>query len=135
MNPCILLLSPQVGCLGTSTTAFCIFLQILRSFPLIATTHLLVDDIVNNIANNIMNTRTAFQEAVILPMKRPDLFQGIRAPARGILVYGPPGNGKTLLAKALASEAKVTFFNISASSLTSKWHGEVGNLLVYNYYK
>jgi len=71
------------------------------------------------------NAKNALREMVLLPAIRPDLFVGLRAPPKGLLMYGPPGNGKTLMARALANEAPdANFFNISASSLTSKWVGE-----------
>lgn len=77
-----------------------------------------------------LHRRLSLPQSVIYPLVYPppshsDLF----AAPRGVLLYGPPGCGKTHLAKAMASASGATFISIRASSLQDKWYGESNKLV------
>ncbi|WP_456326422.1 proteasome-activating nucleotidase [Palaeococcus sp. (in: euryarchaeotes)] len=70
------------------------------------------------------------REAVELPLKHPKLFEKVGIdPPKGVLLYGPPGCGKTLMAKALANEVHATFIKVVGSELVRKYIGEGARLV------
>jgi len=73
----------------------------------------------------------SLRESVIYPLLYPNLFtsSSLLGAPKGVLLFGPPGCGKTMMAKALAKESGATFINIAASVLTNKWYGESNKLV------
>ena len=75
-------------------------------------------------------TLDRIRDVVELPYKEPELFAQIRLKApKGVLLYGPPGCGKTLIGKAVATENDFTFFNVKVADILSKWVGESENMI------
>ena len=72
----------------------------------------------------LRNAKRLLNEAVVLPFIIPEFFSGVRKPWKGVLLFGPPGTGKTMLAKAICGMNNLTFFNCSAATLVNKYWGE-----------
>ena len=71
------------------------------------------------------DAKAAIQEMVIYPMREPEKAKAMKLkPGGGVILYGPPGNGKTMFGKAIAHEIAAPFFYASGAQLRSKWHGE-----------
>ncbi len=72
-------------------------------------------------------------EGVIIPMQHPEIFEAestsLLSPPRGVLLHGPPGTGKTMMAQAIAKECNCTFINIRMSTVMSMWSGEAQKLI------
>ncbi|KAJ0174461.1 hypothetical protein K1T71_009569 [Dendrolimus kikuchii] len=123
----------KVSCRAGLGSKHSLALDKLTDHEMIIASQLVVPDEINVNWKDIAGLDHLIQElreTVILPIQKRDLFADSRLtqPPKGVLLHGPPGCGKTLIAKATAKEANMSFINLDVSLLTDKWYGETQKL-------
>ncbi|XP_063829674.1 outer mitochondrial transmembrane helix translocase isoform X1 [Ostrinia nubilalis] len=123
----------KVSCRAGLSGKHALALDKLTDHEMIIASQLVVPDEINVNWKDIAGLDNLIQElreTVILPIQKRDLFADSRLtqPPKGVLLHGPPGCGKTLIAKATAKEAHMSFINLDVSLLTDKWYGETQKL-------
>ncbi|KAI3380741.1 hypothetical protein SNEBB_001563 [Seison nebaliae] len=113
-----------LGALGNMTMEMRELAQVITRDIYLESPNVKFEDIIG-----LESSMQVVKEAVVYPLKYPQLFSGILSPWKGLLLFGPPGTGKTMLAKAVATECNTTFFNVSASTIVSKWRGDSEKLV------
>ncbi|KAL0871480.1 hypothetical protein ABMA27_005200 [Loxostege sticticalis] len=123
----------KVSCRAGLSGKHALALDKLTDHEMIIASQLVVPDEISVNWKDIAGLDNLIQElreTVILPIQKRDLFADSRLtqPPKGVLLHGPPGCGKTLIAKATAKEAQMSFINLDVSLLTDKWYGETQKL-------
>ncbi|WP_121388781.1 AAA family ATPase [Actinokineospora cianjurensis] len=91
----------------------------------VSTTSVRTGDIQLDDVGDMVETKQALTEAVLWPLRYPDSFARLGvAPPRGVLLYGPPGGGKTFLVRALAGTGQLNVLSVKGAELMDKWVGE-----------
>jgi transitional endoplasmic reticulum ATPase len=99
-------------------------LTVIRPLSRSAATEVSVGSITLDDVGDMAETKQALTEAVLWPLQHPDTFARLGVqPPRGVLLYGPPGCGKTFVVRALASTGKLSVHSVKGSELMDKWVG------------
>jgi len=99
-------------------------LTVIRPLSRSAAEEVSVGSVTLDDVGDMVETKQALTEAVLWPLQHPDTFQRLGVePPRGVLLYGPPGCGKTFLVRALASSGKLSVHAVKRAELMDKWVG------------
>ncbi|WP_319453293.1 MULTISPECIES: AAA family ATPase [unclassified Mycobacterium] len=99
-------------------------LSVIRPLSRSATEEVAVGSVTLDDVGDMVDTKQALTEAVLWPLQHPDTFARLGVePPRGVLLYGPPGCGKTFVVRALASTGRLSIHSVKGAELMDKWVG------------